>query len=117
MENEKIKVEVISERKLKALRLKAKIREMAQAGWEWCKDNKEMLVIFGTGATALVNGVTKLKRSHREDEKKHIYYDPHTGAHWQLKRELTNAERAELMRRQRDGEYTEYILADMGVLK
>lgn len=47
----------------------------------------------------------------------HQYYDPRTGAHWQLTRQLSNRERAELMARQRSGEYTEDILEDLGVLK
>jgi hypothetical protein len=37
--------------------------------------------------------------------------------HWDLKRNLTNSERIELMSRKRDGEYTENILQDMRLLK
>lgn len=115
--DEKIKVEVIGEKKLKYLRFKAKVREKIRAGWEWCVDNKETLILLGTGAGAAINGLSKLSSTRRTEEKRVEYYDPHTGAHWQLKRRLTNDERAELMRRQRNGEYTEDILEDMRVLK
>lgn len=117
MENEKIKVEVISEKKLKYLKLKARIREKARDGYEWVKNNKETIAIIGTGAYAAANGLRKMHSTRLENEKRLEYYDPHTGMHWQLKRRLTNDERAELMMRQRSGEYTEDILRDMRVLK
>ena len=115
--NEKVKVEVISEKKLKYLKFKAKVRDKIKAGWEWCNENKEKAIIIGTTAVAAINGISKLSNTRRTEEKRLEYYDPHTGAHWQLKRRLTNEERAELMRRQRAGEFTEDILYDMRVLK
>ncbi len=115
--NEKVKVEVISEKKLKYLKFKAKMRDKLKTGWEWCKENKEGAILIGTTAVATINGISKLSNTRRTEEKRLEYYDPHTGAHWQLKRRLTNEERAELMRRQRAGEFTEDILEDMRVLK
>ena len=53
----------------------------------------------------------------REQRMQNCYYDPSTGAHWRLKRDLTNAEQSELLSRQRRGELAEDILRDMRVLK
>lgn len=52
-----------------------------------------------------------------EDRMNKVYYDPSTGLHWDLKRNMTNAERSELMSRKRGGEFTEDILKDMRILK
>ena len=117
MDEKNIEFEVVSERKLKWLKFKARCREKFHAGVEWCKENKEILILAGTGVAGAVKLANKASTTRRTEEKRVEYYDPHTGAHWQLKRRLTNDERAELMRRQRAGEFTEDILEDMGVLK
>ena len=114
---EETKTEVISERKLKWYKFKAACREKLNAGAEWCKENKEVLLLIGTGVAGAAKIINKASATRRTEEKRIEYYDPHTGAHWQLKRRLNNAERAELMQRQREGEYTEDILYDMRVLK
>jgi hypothetical protein len=44
------------------------------------------------------------------------YYDTTTGINWTLRRPLHTWEKEELMRRRRNGEYTEKILRDMRVL-
>ena len=53
----------------------------------------------------------------REYRMQKCYYDPSTGAHWKLKRDLTNREQSELLLRKRSGEYAEDILRDMKILK
>lgn len=117
MEENTNKTEVISERKLKWYKFKANCREKINAAVDWCKENKEILILAGTGVVGATKIISKASTTRRTEEKRYEYYDPHTGAHWQLKRRLNNSERAELMRRQRDGEYTEDILYDMNVLK
>lgn len=89
--------------------------------WTFCKDNKEDLIVLVPLGLAAARGVTRLRSTTTQDSEREridkTYYDPSTGAHWQLKRQLNNDERAELMRRRRRGEYTEDILEDMRVLK
>lgn len=89
--------------------------------WAFCKDNKEDLIVLVPLGLAAARGVKHLRSTTAQDSEREridkTYYDPSTGAHWQLKRQLNNDERAELMRRRRNGEYTEDILEDMRVLK
>lgn len=96
-------------------------KKTAKNAWQFFKDNKEDVIAFGTMATAAIVGIKKITaRPQQETERYRIdttYYDPSTGCHWRLKRQLTNAERAELMYRRRNGEFTEDILEDMRVLR
>lgn len=106
-------------------------KERAQAAWDvfkrkvtpivdWVRRNPKealgwALAIFGiikAGRRALGKTATEKERHIIQ----HQYYDPHTGHHWILRRPLTNLERSELAYRQRNGEYTEDILDDLGVL-
>lgn len=83
------------------------------------RENKEELTFVGgviVGGAALVK---KIKPSAKEEDRyrtMHTYYDPTTGCHWRLRRELSNYERMELMRRRRNGEHSEDILSSMRVL-
>lgn len=123
MENNEqdIKVEVIDVDKKtwkeKAKDVWEKAKKMSKRGLEWVDTHKDTAIILGSLAIGTINAVHKASVTRRTEEKRYEYYDPHTGAHWALRRRLTNDERAELMRRQRSGEYTEYILEDMGVLR
>ena len=89
--------------------------------WGWCKENKEELLVLVPLGLAAARGVKNLRTTTtRDSERDRIdktYYDPCTGAHWELRRKLTNDERAELMARRRNGEFTEDILDDMRVLR
>ena len=95
-------------------------KKTASDVWGWCKENREELAFMVPVFLAAATGVQKLRGGRQESERTRIdttYYDPSTGAHWRLKRTLTNSERAELMQRRRQGEYTEDILEDMRVLR
>jgi hypothetical protein len=95
-------------------------KKTASNVWTWVKDNKEDLAFIVPITLASATGLKKLKGSPRDDNRyriDHTYYDPVTGAHWQLRKPLNNRERSELMARRRNGEYTEDILYDMGRLK
>lgn len=108
-----------------------KLKNAVQNGWEvtkkaasnvwgWCKENREELAFMVPVFLAAATGIQKLRKPKQEDERERInttYYDPSTGAHWRLRRELNNRERAELMARRRAGEYVEDILEDMRVLR
>lgn len=88
--------------------------------YRWCVGHKEELIGLIPLGLGLIGLAKQLKPTKQETERERIdktYYDPHTGLHWQLRRKLTNDERAELARRQRLGEYTEDILERMRVLK
>lgn len=108
---------------IKEALVKAKegVKTFMSDAWRFCKENREELVILVPLGLAAATGIKNLRSSTtRESERQRIdttYYDPSTGAHWQLKRQLSNRERSELMARRRNGEYTEDILWDMGVLK
>lgn len=103
------------------VKVKDGVKDFMSSAWKFCKENKEELVVLVPLGLAAATGIKNLRSSTtRDSERQRIdttYYDPCTGAHWQLKRQLSNRERSELMARRRNGEYTEDILWDMGVLK
>ena len=95
----------------------------ASKAWEFVKDKENREVIATVGG-AIIGGLIGLKKyrsaTNQQTEREridHTYYDPQTGCHWELRRKLTNDERAELVTRRRRGEFTEDILNDMRVLK
>lgn len=91
----------------------------AKNALQFVSENKEALFTAGTiiaGCVAFFKG-NKTQSDRERDRIDTTYYDPTTGAHWRLKRSLSNRERMELMRRRRDGEFTEDILDDMNVLR
>ena len=103
---------------------KVKISEKASEAINWTKDNWQAVLAGAAVAIPLATSAVKLVRSLKgsaadkhEERMKNCYYDPSTGLHWDLKRMLSNSERIELMKRKRDGEYTEDILMDMKLLK
>lgn len=128
MDEQKVKVEVVDDGKQHEQRtaFKQKLdaawdttKKAAKNGLQFVSENKEALFTAGTiiaGCVAFFKG----NKTQAERERERIdstYYDPQTGAHWRLKRCLNNRERMELVRRRREGEYTEDILDDMGVLR
>lgn len=103
---------------------KEKVSEKASEAINWTKDNWQAVLAGAAVAIPLATSAVKLVKSlkgsasdRHEDRMKNCYYDPSTGLHWDLKRMLSNSERIELMKRKRDGEYTEDILMDMKLLK
>lgn len=128
MDEQKVKVEVVDDGKQHEQRtaFKQKLdaawdttKKAAKNGLQFVSENKEALFTAGTiiaGCVAFFKG----NKTQAERERERIdstYYDPQTGAHWRLKRGLNNRERMELVRRRREGEFTEDILDDMGVLR
>lgn len=103
------------------VKVKDGVKDFMSSAWNFCKENKEELVVLVPLGLAAATGLKNLRSSTTRDSERqridHTYYDPCTGAHWKLKRQLSNRERSELMARRRNGEYTEDILWDMGVLK
>lgn len=101
------------------------VKRKAREGWEWVKDNKEMVLICVPVASAAVAGVCKitsnairLHKVHKEELIKNTYiYDPSLGFYWPMKRALTGAEKLEFDARRKAGETTGEILRSMKVLK
>lgn len=125
-----IKIEVVDNRTTKEkirdtyeeVRDKAKVK--TKEACDFVKDNWQTILAVSAAAIPVATGAVKLVKSlkgsaaeRHEDRMKNCYYDPSTGLHWDLKRDLTNSERIELMSRKRNGEYTERILQDMRLLK
>lgn len=103
---------------------KEKVSEKASEAINWAKNNWQAVLAGAAVAIPLATSAVKLVKSlkgsaadRHEERMKNCYYDPSTGLHWDLKRMLSNSERIELMKRKRDGEYTEDILMDMKLLK
>lgn len=89
--------------------------------WGWCCDNKADLIVLVPLGLATLKGVRNMapKKSVTQIERERVdrnYYDPTTGINWTLKRPLRTWEKEELVRRRRNGEYTESILREMRVL-
>lgn len=89
---------------------------------EWCKENKESIIVFGP---AIVSGIIEIakistKRRTVNDEKvlKDRYiYDRSSGHYYELKRKPKNSEWIQIDERRRHGEPLSWILNDMGLLK
>lgn len=98
-----------------------KAKAAVERAYTWVTDDPKRAVgiaVSAVGAAATLKKVVgKTADQKKSDRVLHQYYDPRTGLHWQLKRALTNSERAELARRTRNGEFAENVLDELGVLK
>lgn len=83
------------------VKVKDGVKDFMSSAWRFCKENKEELVVLVPLGLAAATGIKNLRSSTTRDSERqridHTYYDPCTGAHWQLKRQLSNRERSELM--------------------
>lgn len=100
------------------LKVKRKLRE----GWDWVKENKEIVIVaipvVGTCVACTAKGISKFVNNHKAEEIKNKYiYDPALGFYWPMKRALTGSEKLELEERRRAGEPMGEILRSMGVLR
>ena len=107
--------------KVKIEQAKAKIEKRAYDAMDWMANNPELTL----GAGALTGKIlwelgrnAKRKQADRQErERRSRIWDPTIGANWQLKRELSNKELAELKNRIELGESRYDVLSDMRVLK
>lgn len=95
--------------------------QKAEDGLNWVINNPEM-VLAGLGAcAALLKASQSLVVSHRNAVERHridtTWYDPSTGFHWELKKKVSNAQRAEILRRKSEGQDVYTILSQMRLLK
>lgn len=103
---------------------KFKVTDATTRAKEWVReDPQRAITAFSVAAGTIglaIKIVSLVKPTAAEMHERRMdktYYDPSTGMHWDLKRNLTNSDRIEIMERKREGEYTEDILRDMKVLK
>ena len=102
--------------------LKEKLKEKFSRAMDWCKDNKEILIIVVPAATAAITGgvklVGKIVDCHQEHNHQNLTcYDRSLGHYWQLKRELSNDEWVAIEQRRKNGERLADILTELKVLK
>ena len=98
------------------------VKRKAREGWEWVKENKDIVLVGLPIAAGAVAGGCKLVGkaiNNRKAEKiKNMYiYDPSLGFYWPMRRALTGAEKLEFDARRKAGETTGEILRSMKVLK
>lgn len=104
--------------------LKVSIKNKLGEVGRWCLDHINVICVIVPTVIATATGIVKLVKMIRgsaaerhEARMENCYYDPSTGLHWDLKRNMTNSERSEFMSRKRAGEFTEDILKDMRILR
>lgn len=69
-------------------------------------------------STAMIKAVGKHENIKKEQEVKDLYcYDRSLGHYWELRRELTNSEWAQIDKRKANGERMANILEELKVLK
>lgn len=100
---------------------KAVTRKLSQ-GWDWVKENKELVAITLPVASTAIFGSVKLigraVNNHKAEVIKNQYiYDPRLGIYWPTKRALSGAEKLEYSRRYKEGEVGGEILRQMKILK
>jgi len=98
------------------------LKEKALAAVDWCKENKDILVVIVPAAAAIIGGGVKLgSRALNTYKVKHLQectcYDRSLGHYWQLKRPLSNAEWVSIEQRRKNGERLADILTELRVLK
>jgi hypothetical protein len=85
------------------------------------RDHWQTILKWAPAVLAAIGGIIKIvKPSAAELHEKRMaktWYDPSTGFHWELKRDLTNHDRIEIMERRRAGEKVEDILRGMKIMK
>ena len=107
-------------------------KEFGRKAWEQTKstaskagrfvsENKEMVAMGIPLAIATVKAGQSLVVSRRVNKdyhrKDHRLYDPSMGFSWELRRKLTNADRAEIRKRRKAGQDYYEILEELRLLK
>ena len=104
--------------KRKAAEVAGKGIELAKAGIEYTKENKEIIIPIVIGGTTIAKKMAK-EHSAKQEEKNRLtrYYDPRRGKYTHTKRIPTNREALEIERRYDAGESYRSILSDMGLAR
>jgi len=96
------------------------IKEKAGRIGEWVCDNPQAAAsMVASAAVAIRAGQSLVVSSRVRREQNRIdrtYYDRSSGHHWQLRRKLTNTDRAVIDRRKKRGDDMFDILSDLGAI-
>ncbi len=109
--------------KAKDFRRKAakEVKRFGSEAVEFADRNKGVLIAIAPIAIAGIRSSQSLIVSHRVNKERkridHSYYDRSTNMYWDLKRKLSNAEKAEVVKRKEAGEPVYDILRQMKVLR
>ena len=119
--NEKTTKEKLEE---KVAAAKTTVKNKIGEAKHWAEDHSwqilyatPFVISAATGLVKLVKTVKGSAADRHEDRMEKCYYDPSSGFHFDLKRELRNSDRIEILQRKREGENIEDILTDMRLLK
>ena len=86
---------------------KEQIKSKVKHAKQWCEDHpKETIVIvtlIGTGLGCIFRQGHRYYMAHKFNAKARSWYDPHTGATWQLRHRPSNAEYAQVLQYTRMG--------------
>lgn len=98
-----------------------RVKDKASKAWEWCKENKEILIplipITIAGGAKIIKGMQKRSNLKKAEQLKDLYcYDRSLGHYWKLRRELTNTEWRAIEARKKNGEKLGDILEELKVL-
>lgn len=95
-------------------------RDKAHKAGNWVIEHPQTSISILTSIALLLRASQSLVVSHRiRSERNRIdrtYYDRSSGHHWQLRRKLTNTDRAVIDRRKKRGDDMFDILSDLGVI-
>lgn len=102
--------------------MKEKLKSKIKKATEWCKENKDILIIVIPAAAAGITGAVKLGSKalnvyKEQNLQNRTCYDRSLGHYWQLNRTLSNKEWIAIEQRRKNGERLADILNDMKVLK
>lgn len=102
--------------------MREKLKKKLNSAVNWCKENKEVLLIVVPAAAAGITGACKLGGKLIDLHKEHSHqnltcYDRSLGHYWRLKRELGNDEWIAIEQRRKNGERLADILSELKVLK
>lgn len=89
---------------------------------EWCRDHKEVIVVFGPvliGSVAEMAKILTKKQTINEEKalKDRYIYDSSTRHYYELKRKPKNSEWLQIDQRVTNGEMLGWVLNDMKLLK
>lgn len=102
--------------------MKEKLKKKIDSATNWCKENKETLLVVVPAIAAGVTGLCKIGGKLIDANREHNHqnltcYDRSLGHYWQLKRELRNDEWLAIEQRRKNGERLADILDELKVLK
>lgn len=104
----------------KAVDIYDNAKNKAEKVGHWVYENPQATVSIIASIAMLIRSTQSFVVSHRlRSERNRIdktYYDRSTGHHWQLRRKLTNTDRAVIERRKKRGDDMFDILSDLGVI-